>query len=307
MYKESKNVLVTGGNGFIGSHVVDRLVYEGHKVTVIDNKSGDASDKHYYNEEAEYYNDDISSYKAIRPLFNEIDIVFHLAAEARIQPTLKDPILAAKTNMLGTCTVLQCAREANVQRVIYSSTSSAYGLKNEPPLSEDMLNDCLNPYSVTKTGGEELCKMYTKLFGLETVIFRYFNVYGERQPLKGQYAPVIGIFIRQKAAGMSMTIVGDGEQRRDFTHVDDIVEANIKAAELSNKDVVGETINVGTGINHSVNEIAEMIKGSTVNIEARPGEAKETQACTKKIEKLLKFKPINKLEEYIKWKIRKTY
>ncbi len=149
--------------------------------------------------------------------------------------------------------------------------------------------------------------MYTKLFGLETVIFRYFNVYGERQPLKGQYAPVIGIFIRQKAAGMSMTIVGDGEQRRDFTHVDDIVEANIKAAELSNKDVVGETINVGTGINHSVNEIAEMIKGSTVNIEARPGEAKETQACTKKIEKLLKFKPINKLQEYIKWKMKKTY
>jgi UDP-glucose 4-epimerase len=295
----SKNILVTGGNGFIGSHVVDRLVKEGHHVVVIDNQSSDASDAHYYNEKAAYYNEDITNYEEMKLLFKNIDIVFHLAAEARIQPTLKDPVLAAKTNMLGTCTILQCAREAGVKRVIYSSTSSAYGLKNEPPLDENMPNDCLNPYSVTKTGGEELCKMFTNLFGLETVTFRYFNVYGPRQPLKGQYAPVIGIFLRQKAAGEPMTIVGDGTQRRDFTHVDDIVEANIRAADLSNKDVIGETINVGTGTNYSVNEIAEMIKGNTVNIEARDGESKTTRACTKKLEKLLNFKPGNKLKEYI--------
>ena len=295
----SKNILVTGGNGFIGSHIVDRLVNDGHHVVVVDNKSSGASDKHYINENAIYYNKDISDYNDTRSLYKNIDIIFHLAAEARIQPTLKDPILAARTNMLGTCTVLQCAREAGVKRVIYSSTSSAYGVKNEPPLTEDMPNDCLNPYSVTKTSGEELCKMYTKLFGLETVTFRYFNVYGPRQPLKGQYAPVVGIFLRQKAAGESMTIVGDGTQRRDFTHVNDIVEANIRASDLTNRDVIGETINVGTGTNYSVNDIAEMIGGNTVTIEVRPGESKTTRACTAKIENLLKFKPEDKLKQYI--------
>ena len=295
----SKNILVTGGNGFIGSHIVDRLVSDGHHVVVIDNKSSDASDKHYINKKAVYYNEDISDYNSTRPLYEGLDIIFHLAAEARIQPTLKDPILAAKTNMLGTCTVLQCAREAGVKRVIYSSTSSAYGLKNDIPLKEDMPNDCLNPYSVTKTAGEELCKMYTRLFNLETVTFRYFNVYGPRQPLKGQYAPVIGIFLRQKAAGEDMTIVGDGTQRRDFTHVDDIVEANIRASDLTNRDVIGETINVGSGTNYSVNDVAEMIGGNTVILEARPGESKTTQACTVKIENLLKFKPGDKLKQYI--------
>lgn len=299
MQKESKNILVTGGNGFIGSHIVDRLVNDGHHVVVIDNQSSDASDKHYYNEKAVYYLEDISDYNEMKFLFKNIDIVFHLAAEARIQPTLKDPVLAAKTNMLGTCTVLQCAREAGVKRVIYSSTSSAYGLKNPIPLKEDMPNDCLNPYSVTKTGGEELCKMFTNLFGLETVVFRYFNVYGDRQPLKGQYAPVIGIFLRQTKNGEPMTIVGDGEQRRDFTHVEDIVEANIRASNLFNKKVVGETINVGTGTNYSVNDIARMIGGNTVTIEARPGESKITAACTKKIKKLLNFEPKDRLEKFI--------
>ena len=198
-----------------------------------------------------------------------------------------------------TCTVLQCAREAGVKRVIYSSTSSAYGLKNVPPLYENMPNDCLNPYSVTKIGGEELCKMFTKLFNLETVIFRYFNVYGNRQPLKGQYAPVIGIFLRQKAAGQPMTIVGDGEQRRDFTKVNDIVEANLRASDLSNKSVIGETINVGTGFNYSINEIAAMIKGETINIESRPGESKISLANTSKIKNLLGFIPGNNLKKYI--------
>jgi len=295
-----KNILVTGGNGFIGSHIVDRLIEDGNIVTVIDNKSSDASDIHYYNSKAAYFNEDICDYDNIRPLFENIDIVFHLAAEARIQPTLDNPLLATRTNVLGTCTVLQCAREANVKRVIYSSTSAAYGLKNKPPLNENMPNDCLNPYSVTKTSGEELCKMYTKLFGVDTVTFRYFNVYGERQPVKGQYAPVVGIFLRQKAAGHDMTIVGDGKQKRDFVYVNDIVEANIRAADLTNRAVIGETINVGTGVNYSVNDIAEMIKGNTINIEGRIGEAKNTQACTLKIEKLLGLKPVDNIQKYIK-------
>ena len=227
---KNKKIIVTGGNGFIGSHIVDKLA-DTNDVHVIDNLSSDAAEKFYYNKNATYHKADITDYEAIKDIFTDTDYVFHLAAEARIQPTLINPILAAKSNMLGTCTVLQCSREACVKRVIYSSTSSAYGLKNTPPLNEEMPNDCLNPYSVTKTGGEELCKMFTKLFDLETVILRYFNVYGDRSPLRGQYAPVVGIFMRQTRSNEPMTIIGDGEQRRDFTHVEDIVEANVRAAE----------------------------------------------------------------------------
>ena len=190
----SMRYIVTGGAGFIGSHVVDRLVEEGHHVIVIDNESSDAHEKFFYNNNAVYYQRNVEDYKLIEPLFKGVDYVFHLAAEARIQPTIEDPMLAVKTNVLGTCSVLQAARSCGVKRVIYSSTSSAYGLENPIPNTEDMHKDCLNPYSVSKTAGEELCQMYTNLFGLETVTFRYFNVYGERQPTKGQYAPVIGLF-----------------------------------------------------------------------------------------------------------------
>jgi UDP-glucose 4-epimerase len=176
-------VLVTGGAGFIGSNLVDKLLDHGHEVTVIDNESSNSNEVFYWNKKASNHKLNICDYDAILPLFKDVDIVYHVAAEARIQPSLNNPILTAKTNTLGTCTVLQCAREAGVKRVIYSSTSSAYGRKNSTPSLETMQKDCLSPYSVTKTCGEELCKMFTDLFDLETVVFRYFNVYGERQPL----------------------------------------------------------------------------------------------------------------------------
>ena len=223
--------LVTGGAGFIGSNLVDHLLELGHEVVVIDNEYSDAHDQFYWNSNANNYNYDIRDYENTRPLYDGVDYVFHIAAEARIQPAVENPIQAVSINSVGTCTVLQCAREAGVKRVMYSSTSSAYGM-NETPNVETQPDDCLNPYSVSKVNGEKLCTMYTNLFGLPTVIFRYFNVYGERQPLKGQYAPVIGIFLRQRDAGESLTIVGDGEQRRDFTHVSDVVNANVAAASL---------------------------------------------------------------------------
>jgi len=292
--------IVTGGAGFIGSNLVDKLLSLGYEVTVIDNESSDAHDQFYWNEKANNYILDICDYDNIKPLFKGVDLVFHIAAEARIQPTLFNPILAAKTNFLGTCTILQCAKEAGVKRVIYSSTSSAYGLANDTPNVETMQKDCLNPYSVTKVGGEELCKMYTDLFGLETVFFRYFNVYGERQPIKGQYAPVIGIFMRQRDNGEDMTIVGDGEQRRDFTHVSDIVEANVLAGDLSNKDIVGELFNIGTGENFSILEIKDFVGEKYVHIPPRKGEARITLASNKKAKKLLKWEPKVKLTEWIK-------
>ena len=292
--------LVTGGAGFIGSNLVDRLLDLGHEVVVIDNEYSDAHDQFYWNDKAENYKYDICDYENTRPLYDGVDYVFHIAAEARIQPAIENPIRAVTINSVGTCTVLQCAREAGVRRVMYSSTSSAYGLKNELPNTESQPDDCLNPYSISKTNGEKLCSMYTSLYGLETVIFRYFNVYGERQPLKGQYAPVVGIFLRQRAAGEPLTIVGDGEQRRDFTYVGDVVNANIMAA-ISNQEeeAFGGVYNVGTGTNYSVNEVAAMISDNTTNIPPRPAEERLSLANNKKIYEAFGWSPRVKLEEWV--------
>ena len=292
--------LVTGGAGFIGSNLVDRLIDLKHSVRVLDNESAIANKKFYWNEKAENYKLDISNFEVIKNHFKDIDVVFHLAAEARIQPSLVNPLLVIQTNVVGTANVLQASREAGVSRVVYSSTSSAYGLKNKPPLDEGMVKDCLNPYSVSKTAGEEICQMYTNLFGLETVIFRYFNVYGKRHPLKGPYAPVVGIFLRQLDASKRLTIVGDGEQRRDFTHVDDIVRANLDASKFVNTKCVGRIINVGTGYNHSVNELASFISNKTTYLPIRRGEARETLASTKIFHEIFGWIPKNRLEEWVK-------
>ena len=291
--------LVTGGAGFIGSNLVDKLLTMGHEVIVIDNQFSEAHDEFYWNFHGQNYRMDIRDYSLTRKLYDGVDYVFHLAAEARIQPAIENPIEAVSINSVGTCTVLQCAREAGVKRVMYSSTSSGYGM-NEPPNVETQDDDCLNPYSVSKVNGEKLCKMYTSLYGLETVCFRYFNVYGNRQPLKGQYAPVIGIFLRQLAAGEPLTIVGDGEQRRDFTHVDDVVNANIKAA-LANIDdkCFGQVYNVGTGLNHSINEIAAMISDNVIRIPPRLGEAKISLANNTKLRETFNWEPTVKLETYL--------
>jgi UDP-glucose 4-epimerase len=295
--------IVTGGAGFIGSHIVDKLCELGHEVIVIDNETSTVHENFWYNPTVKYNNNyykyDIADYDKIRPLFEGVDYVFHLAAESRIQPAIDNPLLCFRTNAFGTAVVLQCAREVGVKKVMYSSTSSTYGLKNTPPLEETMPNDCLNPYSVAKTSGEEACKMYTKLFGLETVIFRYFNVYGEREPLKGPYAPVVGLFLRQAKSGEPLTIVGDGLQRRDFTHVDDVVDANILAMKCE-QTIAGETFNIGTGKNHSVLELAKMISNLIKFIPPRPAESRETLANNYKAQNKLGWSPRKQIEDYIK-------
>ena len=292
--------LVTGGAGFIGSNLVDRLLELGHEVIVIDNEYSDAHDQFYWNDKAQNYKYDIRDYENTRPLYDGVDYVFHIAAEARIQPAILNPIEAVSINSVGTCTVLQCSREAGVKRVMYSSTSSGYGM-NESPNIETQPDDCLNPYSVSKVNGEKLCKMYTDLFSLPTICFRYFNVYGERQPIRGQYAPVIGIFLRQHDSGEPLTIVGDGNQRRDFTHVSDVVNANIMAA-ISNveTEMFGQVYNIGTGTNHSINEIAKIISDDIVNIPPRKGESRITLANIQKTKKTFGWHPKVKLEEWIK-------
>jgi UDP-glucose 4-epimerase len=291
--------LVTGGAGFIGSSIVSMLLELGHEVRVIDDESSDAHDVFYWQQDAKNYVQSICDYSAIRPIFNDVDYVFHLAAESRIGPTIENPVKASHVNTLGTNIVLQCAREAGVKRVMYSSTSAAYGL-NELPNVETQTDDPLNPYSVSKVNGEKLCKMYTDLFGLPTIIFRYFNVYGGNQPMRGQYAPVIGIFARQKQDEKPLTIVGDGEQRRDFVSVTDVANANIAAA-LNDIDekYFGTVFNIGSGTNYSINDIAAMFNTETVHIEERPGEMKETLADITKAKVILNWQPIVNLRQWL--------
>jgi UDP-glucose 4-epimerase len=305
-------VIVTGGAGFIGSNIVDTLIDIGHEVIVIDNESAECHEQFYRNDKAHNYKFDICDYENIRPLFDGVDYVFHLAAEARIQPSLLNPLLTVKTNSLGTSTILQCSREAGVKRVIYSSTSSSYGkrhsslLEQGKGLTEDLEEDCLTPYSVSKVNGEKMCKLYSTLFGLDTVTLRYFNVYGHREPTRGQYAPVVGKFLRQVARGQPMTIVGDGEQRRDFTNIEDVVKANIMCMEYSGT-FNGEVYNIGTGRNYSINELADLIgkktntlKGFKVHIPERKGESRVTLSNCDKIKRKIGWFPKRNLEEYIK-------
>ena len=290
--------LVTGGAGFIGSNIVDELINRGHQVVVIDNESADENDRFYWNKNANNYKYDICDYEKIEPLFKRIDWVFHLAAQSRIQPTIKNPVKAVKVNCVGTTNILQASRKHKVKKVMYSSTSACYGLVNEPPLHEEMKTDCLNPYSVTKVAAEDICEMYTRLFGLKTVIFRYFNVYGERQPTRGQYAPVIGLFKKQKYSGEPRTVVGDGLQTRDYTHVSDVVNANILAAESDN---VGhcELMNIGAGKSYSVMDLVEIIGGEHIYIPPRPGESRHTLADISRANMLLKWNPKVKLEDWL--------
>ncbi|MCQ9203191.1 MAG: NAD-dependent epimerase/dehydratase family protein [Prochlorococcus marinus CUG1436] len=290
--------LVTGGAGFIGSHLVDRLISLGHDVICIDNEYAD-NEKFYWNNKARNFKLDITNYDEIEFLFESVDFVFHLAAESRIGPAIKNPLKAFEINILGTTNVLQCSRKYKIKRLIYSSTSSGYGLNTSPNI-ETQSDDCLNPYSVSKIAAEKICKMYSDFYNLPTIIFRYFNVYGERAPSKGQYAPVIGIFLRQKAGGQKLTIVGDGEQKRDFIYVGDVVEANINAALNNiNNSFFGQIFNVGSGENISINKIAKIINYEIEYVPKRPGEAYETLADITKIKKVLSWSPKTKLENWI--------
>ena len=291
--------LVTGGAGFIGSNLVDKLIEMDHEVVVIDNQSAECNEQFYWNSKANNHRLDVCNYESTRSLYDGIDCVFHLAAESRLQPAILNPIEAVTKNVVGTCTVLQCAREAGVKKVIYSSTSSAYGLNKYPNYETDP-NDCLNPYSVSKVAGEELCKMYTNLYGLRTIIFRYFNVYGERSPTTGQYAPVIGIFLRQKNDNQPLTIVGDGSQKRDFVHVHDVANANVLAA-LTNipDEYYGQVYNIGSGENISILEIAKIISDNYVHIPSRDGEAKTTLSCIDKSKNIFGWEPKFNVKDWI--------
>lgn len=292
---DKMSVAVLGGAGFIGSHLVDELLSQGFEVTVFDNFSEGKLEnlsRWKNHKKLDVVRGDIREFDTVRRICDHKDWVFHLAAMSRIQPSISDPMLAWSQNMIGTGNVLEACRQGGVKRVVYSASSSAYGLKNVPPLTEDMPNDCLNPYSLSKKVGEEMMELYRRMHVLSTVSLRYFNVYGPRHQEEGSYATVIAIFRRQKRLHQPLTVVGTGEKRRDFTFVGDIVRANMLAA--MNRDAVG-TYNVGTGKNYSINEIAAIVlqdgAGTIEHIPDRLGEAMETLADCSKIRTDLGWSP----------------
>ena len=293
--------LITGGNGFIGSNAVKSLIEQGHKVVVIDNLSSDAHDEFYYTDGVEYYKYCVTDYVMCSEVFEKHnpDYVLHFAAEARIQNCIQDPSKAYETNLMGTINILELSRKHGAKRFVLSTTSAIYGLKNgDQPQHEEMQPDCLNAYSLSKLAAEQTCKMYSDLYGLSTVCLRYFNVYGKNQPKRGSYAPVIGIFSRQKKNGEPMTIVGDGSQTRDYINVSDVVSANIAAA-TSDKELKGDVFNVGSGQNYSVLDVAKMMKGEYTFLPARVGESKSTLANIAKIKQYFGWEPKKSLSEYM--------
>jgi nucleoside-diphosphate-sugar epimerase len=290
--------IVVGGAGFIGSNLVDYLVKKDHEVSIIDNFS--TGKKENVNAKATVYNIDmskVSNNHQLVDIMSNADSVFLLAAKARVQPSIISPMDYEQNNTIGVLNVLKCATEARVRRVVYSASSSAYGDSKVIPLKETLPVNPLSPYGAQKYYGEVLCRMFAQVYNIETVSLRYFNVYGEKQNIDGAYALVMGIFAHQRLNGKPMTIRGDGKQKRDFTYVGDVVNANFLASQ-SEKVGKGEVINIGNGDNRSINEIADMIGGDRIHIEPVI-EPKETLADNSLAEELLGWRPTQVIEDWV--------
>ena len=283
--------LVTGGLGFVGSHLVDELATRGHDVVVMDNLCSESSSRQYMRSDVTYWIDDVKNLDKSKYLPDAsgdgFDVIYHLAAHARIQPSFKDPLKYLENDIMGTAHVCEYARQVGA-RVVYAGSSSAYG------------GPMLNPYAYAKYTGEQVCEMYHKVYGMSTVTARFFNVYGDRQPISGPYATVVGIFEQKRKSHSPLTVTGTGEQRRDFTHVSDIVSGFIA---LGNFKGSAQVFNLGCEKNYSINELADMFGGKKEYIPARPGEAWETLADISEMNQATGWKPSVSLEEYVeKWK-----
>ena len=279
--------LVTGGAGFIGSHIVDALLERGDEVIVLDNLS--TGKKENLNPKATFVQTDITELAAIQPSFKDVTCVFHCAALPRVQESIQNPIETHNVNITGTLNVFLAAKQAGVQRVVYSASSSAYGQTDQLPLTEGMVPMPISPYGLHKYVGEHYARLFSLLYGMQTVSLRYFNVYGPRLNFTGAYALVIGAFLRQRAAGQPLTITGDGTQTRDFTFVLDVVRANLLAA-TSPKVGKGEVINIGAGDNQSIQTVAQLISGPNVHIAPRV-EPHDTLADIRLAKTLLAWEP----------------
>jgi nucleoside-diphosphate-sugar epimerase len=291
------NYLITGGAGFIGANLAIELLKQGHKVRVIDNYSAGKHDNRIQ-EEVEYVEGDIRDAKKVEEVMQGIDGVFHTAAIPRMPYSVEHPRETNDNNVNGTLNVLVAARDAGVKKVVYSASSSAYGDQKITPFTEDMKAKPMSPYGLQKFIGEEYCRLFSDLYNLQTVSLRYFNVYGPYMDPEGGYALVIGKFLRQKQENKPMTICGDGEYYRDYTHVSDIVNANILAMSTE-KAGNGEVINIGNGKPYSVNELVELLGGEHTNIDSRPGDPRRTEANNTKAKELLGWQPKIPLKEGI--------
>ena len=294
------NTLVTGGAGFIGSHLVDKLLEKGHSVTVVDNFSTGRLQNLAHlkgNPNIAIKKADISDLDAIKKYFKGIDWVFHLAALADIVPSIANPAEYHRSNVDGTFNVLEASRMAGVKRFIYAASSSCYGLPDIFPTPEDARIKPEYPYALTKYLGECYSLSWAKIYKLPVISLRLFNVYGPRSRTSGTYGAVFGVFLAQKLAGEPFTVVGDGNQTRDFTYVTDVARAFILAAE---SDLKGEIFNVGSGNTYSVNRLAELLCGEKVYIPKRPGEPDCTFADISKIKRLLGWKPEVAFEQGVK-------
>jgi nucleoside-diphosphate-sugar epimerase len=280
-------VMVTGGAGFIGSHLVEALVSQGHRVRVIDNLSTGQGER--VHRAAEFIAADIAQPGSLEHLFDGIDCVFHTAALPRVPLSIENPLATHMANVVGTINVLIAARDAGVRRVIFSGSSSVYGDQAELPLNEAMKPNPLSPYALQKLTGELYTRLFHRLYGLETLTLRYFNVFGPRMATQGAYVTVISAFLRQRMAGQPLTIEGDGEQTRDFTHVHDVVRANLLAMDCAIAD--GRALNIGQGRSVSVNWVARQIGGPTVNMPARKGDVRHTLADFRQAEQILGWRP----------------
>ena len=293
-------VVVTGGAGFIGSNLTDKLIELGHKVVVIDNLSiGDYTNVH---RKAYFYRTDLHKID-IADLYLECkdaEYIFHMAALPNVQYSIEEPLHTAKVNLLSTLNILEYARTYGVKKFIYSGSCSCYGNAEELPTTEDESIKPLSPYALHKYQGEEYCRLYSQIYNLDTVVLRYFNVYGPRMTNTGAYRSVLNVFLEAYKNKKPFNIVNDGEQRRDFIHVSDVVDANISA--MQSDKVSQYPINIGSGKNHSVNEIADMFGSEKVYGEKRI-EPQETLADIKTAEVMLNWKPQIELENWIKEQI----
>lgn len=291
--------LVTGGAGFIGSHMAERLLADGHMVTVLDNFSTGRPqnlDHLKNNPHLTVHQVDISDHEAIRPFFEGIDWVFHVAALADIVPSIQQPMTYHKANVEGTVSVLEASRAAGVSRFLYTASSSCYGIPDAYPTSETAEIRPMYPYALTKNIGEQYVFHWHRVYGLPCVSLRLFNVYGTRSRTSGTYGAVFGVFLAQKLAGKPFTVVGDGNQTRDFTFVTDVVDAFITAAKSS---LTGKIFNVGSGGTYSVNRLVELLgnDAGVVHLPKRPGEPDCTLADITNIQKELGWSPKVSLEE----------
>jgi len=291
--------IVTGGAGFIGSHLVEKLLVNKHQVVVVDDFSTGFKRFLPDNKNLQVIEVDISDWGELSKnssYFKDADGVFHLAAKARIQPSILSPHRTHDCNITGTLNILEMMRMCDIKSIVYSASSSSYGLVPELPCVETAEADCQTPYALSKYVGELYCKTWSKLHGIRSVCLKYFNVFGRRSPLQGPYAPVIGLFLRQGFLNQPITVIGDGEQKRDFTHVSDVASANILAME---SEIDGLTINIGTGKNHTINEVAGLVQASLARLKEttriylpeRIGETQETLADNTRAKELLKWTP----------------